>query len=163
MANEDASFFYRWARRKRESANAARTSAPAIAQPAPDLPPIDGLSFESDFKAFMHARVDERLRRMALKKLFSDPRFNVMDGLDVYIDDYTKEEPIPPAMLAQLEHARATLFGSQIEAAKKPADGTLAVDAQPAAGSGNAVQDHGMPQAATGPTKAAATVVDSPA
>ena len=41
----------------------------------------------------------EDVRRAALKKLFSDPRFNVMDGLDVYIDDYSKTEPIPPEML----------------------------------------------------------------
>ncbi len=150
MANEDSSFLYRWARRKRESANAARI-APAAAQPLPDLPPIDGLTFESDFKAFMHARVDERLRRMALKKLFSDPCFNVMDGLDVYIDDYTKEEPIPPAMLARLQHARTTLFGSQIEEAKKPEDESPAVGAQPATDSGNAVQDHGVSHANDGP------------
>ena len=68
----------------------------------------------------MHAKVDERVRRMALKKLFSDPRFNVMDGLDVYIDDYSKEDPIPPGMLAQLQHARSTLFGPQTEEEKKP-------------------------------------------
>ena len=36
-----------------------------------------------------------------------------MDGLDVYIDDYSKEDPIPPGMLAQLQHARTTLFGPQ--------------------------------------------------
>ena len=142
MANEDASFLYRWARRKRESANAAQARAPEPAQPLAELPPIDELSFESDFKAFMHAKVDEHLRRMALKKLFSDPRFNVMDGLDIYIDDYTKEDPIPPGMLAQLQHARTTLFGSQIEQAKKPDDDSQAVEPQPAAASGNADQVH---------------------
>ena len=57
----------------------------------------------------------ERVRRAALKKLFSDARFNVMDGLDIYIDDYSKEDPIPPALLAQLEHVRGTLFGPQPE------------------------------------------------
>ena len=30
-----------------------------------------------------------------MKKLFSDPHFNVMDGLDTYIDDYGKPDPIP--------------------------------------------------------------------
>ena len=48
----------------------------------------------------------EDVRRAALKKLFSDPRFNVMDGLDVYIDDYSKTEPIPPAMMAGLRQAQ---------------------------------------------------------
>jgi hypothetical protein len=120
MAHDDDSFLNRWGRRKRESANAAPATAPGPAQPLPALPPIDGLSFDSDFEAFMHAKVDERVRRMALKKLFSDPRFNVMDGLDVYIDDYSKEDPIPPGMLAQLQHARSTLFGPQTEEEKKP-------------------------------------------
>jgi hypothetical protein len=120
MAHDDDSFLNRWGRRKRESANAAPATAPGPAQPLPALPPIDGLSFDSDFEAFMHAKVDERVRRMALKKLFSDPRFNVMDGLDVYIDDYSKEDPIPPGMLAQLQHARTTLFGPQTEEEKKP-------------------------------------------
>ena len=63
----------------------------------------------------MRAKVDEGVKRAALKKLFSDPRFNVMDGLDVYIDDYSIEDPIPPGMLAQLQHAQTTLFGPPAE------------------------------------------------
>ena len=30
-----------------------------------------------------------------LSNLFSDPQFNVMDGLDTYIDDYSKPDLIP--------------------------------------------------------------------
>jgi hypothetical protein len=41
-----------------------------------------------------------------MKKLFSDPHFNVMDGLDVYIDDYGKPDPIPPEMLRSLASAK---------------------------------------------------------
>ena len=41
-----------------------------------------------------------------MKKLFADPHFNVMDGLDTYIDDYAKPDPIPPAMLRQLASAK---------------------------------------------------------
>jgi hypothetical protein len=37
------------------------------------------------------------VRNAALKKLFTDPHFNVMDGLDVYIDDYGKPDPCRPA------------------------------------------------------------------
>ena len=142
MAHDDDSFLNRWGRRKRESANAAPATAPGPAQPLPALPPIDGLSFDSDFEAFMHAKVDERVRRMALKKLFSDPRFNVMDGLDIYIDDYTKEDPIPPGMLAQLEHARATLFGPQIEEEKEPEDNPQFAQMQPAPDRGDPEPDH---------------------
>lgn len=113
------SFLKRWSRRKHAAAVAAPAAAPA--QPPAELPPVDGLTFESDFAAFMHAEVDERVRHLALKKLFGDPRFNVMDGLDIYIDDYSQEDPIPAGLLAQLEHARATLF---VEEKKAPDAGT---------------------------------------
>src|SRR5256885_17204138 len=104
MSDED--FLRRWSRLKRES-----TTQSEMAEEAPPLPPLDSLTFESDFKAFMHSKVEETVKRAALKKLFADPRFNVMDGLDTYIDDYTKCEPISEELLAQLEHARTTLFG----------------------------------------------------
>jgi hypothetical protein len=34
--------------------------------------------------------------------MFSDPHFNVMDGLDIYIDDYSKPDPIPMEMLKRM-------------------------------------------------------------
>ncbi|HUF80817.1 MAG TPA: DUF3306 domain-containing protein [Burkholderiales bacterium] len=77
--------------------------------PAPPLPVVEDLTPDSDFRAFFHPKVGEDVRRAALKKLFSDPRFNVMDGLDVYIDDYSKSEPIPAAMLAGLAQAQKIL------------------------------------------------------
>ena len=41
-----------------------------------------------------------------MKKLFADPHFNVMDGLDTYIDDYGKPDPIPLAMLRQMNQSK---------------------------------------------------------
>jgi hypothetical protein len=112
MAGED--FLRRWSRLKREGVSEKKETS-ATPEKAPQLPSLDSLTFESDFKAFMHAKVEESVKRAALKKLFADPRFNVMDGLDTYIDDYTKEDPIPESMLASLEHARQTLFGPKTE------------------------------------------------
>jgi hypothetical protein len=67
--------------------------------------------------------VDESVRRVALKKLFADPHFNVMDGLDVYIDDYSKPDPIPAALLRSLNQARGLrLFDDEDEAARGDAD-----------------------------------------
>ena len=57
----------------------------------------------------MDPRVDERLRRLALKKLFSDPRLNIVDGLDDFAEDYTLLEDLPQELVAKLEHARSTL------------------------------------------------------
>jgi hypothetical protein len=111
MAGDRDDFLRRWSRRKRGAGASAPKPAPA--SDAPALPPLDSLTFESDFRAFMHAKVEEGVKRAALKKLFSDPRFNVIDQMDIDIDDYSKLEVIPQEMLEKLEHARATLFGPQ--------------------------------------------------
>lgn len=76
------------------------------------LPPVESLTFDSNFSVFMQKEVDPGLRREAMKKLFRDPHFNVMDGLDVYIDDYTQADPIPPAMLARLQDIARKWEGS---------------------------------------------------
>jgi hypothetical protein len=55
---------------------------------------------------FMSADVDPQLRVRALKKLFADPHFNRMDGLDVYIDDYSKPDPMPLAFIRRLAQSR---------------------------------------------------------
>ena len=107
MSSDEHNFLRRWSRLKRQG--------PEVPVVPPELPPLESLNFESDFGAFMHAKVDAGVRRAALKTLFRDPRFNIMDGLDVYIDDYSIEDPIPPGMLAQLQHAQTTLFGPPVE------------------------------------------------
>ena len=112
MRTQDESFFGRWSRLKQDAASKPAPVAKSDAAPAAAaLPPLESLTFDSDFGAFMAAKVDEGIRRAALKKLFGDPRFNVMDGLDTYIDDYTKNDPIPEEMLKRLEHARSTFQG----------------------------------------------------
>lgn len=104
-------FLSRWSRKKEE----AREAPPPAQQeadpksPAPELPPVEKLNIESDYRAFFHPKVNEDVRRAALKKLFSDPHFNVMDGLDTYIDDYSKTEPIPAAMMAGMKTAQDIL------------------------------------------------------
>ncbi len=118
MGDEKQDFLRRWSRLKRESA----AQKPVGHEKPPQLPTLDSLTFESDFKAFMHSKVEEGVKRAALKKLFSDPRFNVMDGLDTYIDDYTKAEPISEELLAQLEHARQTLLERKPEQEEETAE-----------------------------------------
>jgi len=111
----EAEFMSRWSRLKRQareqSAAKPPTAAPSVdpQAPPPELPPVDQLTIDSDFRGFFHPKVDETLRRAALKKLFSDPHFNIMDGLDTYIDDYSQPNPLPAAMLAQLRQAQKIL------------------------------------------------------
>ncbi len=57
-----------------------------------ELPPIESLSEESDYSLFMSPEVDEKLRKLALRKLFKSPAFNVVDGLNDYDDDFTTFE-----------------------------------------------------------------------
>lgn len=65
-----------------------------------DVEKID--RFAPDFSAFMKPDVDPAVQQAAMKKMFSDPHFNVMDGLDIYIDDYSKPDPIPMEMLKRM-------------------------------------------------------------
>jgi len=128
--NPETDFLRRWSQRKLAAAREAEAPAPAVVLPVapapvatpaatgqspqeppaePALPDVASLTFESDFRPFLAADVDEGTRRAALRKLFADPHFNTMDGLDVYIDDYSKFEPITPEILKQLRHVRYVL------------------------------------------------------
>jgi hypothetical protein len=126
----DERFLSRWSRRKSaaKTASEAGTEGPTTdavlaqagtqssltrdAVPADadtesqPLPPIDSLTPESDFTAFMKPEVDPALKRDAFKKLITDPRYNVMDGLDVYIDDYSKPDPLPEGWLEKMNQVK---------------------------------------------------------
>lgn len=120
----------RWSRRKqaaRERSQQEERERPqrvaperADTKPLPELPPVDKLSFESDFKGFMDTRVDDAVRRIALKKLFSDPRFNITDGLDDYAENYAVLEDLTAAAVDQLQHARRVLQRPEPEGGETP-------------------------------------------
>ena len=151
-AREGEPFLSRWSRRKEEVRRETQEplSKPAEKKdPAPQLPSLDQLTFESDYRGFLHPKVSEDMRRAALKKLFSDPHFNIMDGLDVYIDDYSKSDPIPAAMLAGLRQAQQILDRAkelQVEQAAREsaqAADVPASEASPAIASGTQPETHG--------------------
>ncbi|RYF81350.1 MAG: DUF3306 domain-containing protein, partial [Comamonadaceae bacterium] len=77
----------------------------ASAPPPPTLNDVATLTHDSDFTRFVTPEVPGEVRNAALKKLFSDPHFNVMDGLDTYIDDYNTPDPLPASMLRQMTQA----------------------------------------------------------
>ena len=137
--SRDDDFLSRWSRRKHASRRgevdeaAMKAPQPAVAPPAPasvepgkeeePLPPVESLTPESDFTPFMRGDVDPVLRRQALRTLFRDPRFNVMDGLDVYIDDFSKPDPIPEEWLGKLQQmAHLGDYAKTQEAKAKPPD-----------------------------------------
>ena len=74
--------------------------------PPPTMEDVEKIdSKAADFSAFMRPDVDPKVQQAAMRKMFSDPHFNVMDGLDIYIDDYTKSEPIPLDMLKRMNQS----------------------------------------------------------
>jgi Protein of unknown function (DUF3306) len=87
-----------------KSSSAIPTELPSKEVPPPatleDVAKIDRL--DPDFSAFMKPDVDPTVQQAALKKMFTDPHFNIMDGLDIYIDDYSKPDPLPPGMLERM-------------------------------------------------------------
>ena len=102
---------------------AAPAAETAVAPCAPTLTDVAALSPQSDYTRFLAQGVSPEVKNAALKKLFTDPHFNVMDGLDTYIDDYGKPDPLPPGMLRQMvQSAMLGLFAD--EATQAPAAGT---------------------------------------
>ena len=147
-------FLGRWSRRKqdvREGKPVEEPPAPAVQAPAapppveplPDpapvaeAPPLPSLSDAqaltpaSDFRPFVDRAVSPEVRNLAMKKLFADPHFNVMDGLDIYVGDYTQPDPLPAGMLRKMVGAHALGFFDH----EKPAEGApLDTGAIPPAG-----------------------------
>ena len=155
MADSDDGFLSRWARRKalvkqgapvpseapapvaelrpaappQQPATAATAAEPpaVAAPPPPTLEDVAALTKDSDYSRFVAHDVEPGVRNAAMKKLFTDPHFNVMDGLDIYIGDYNTFEPIPKSMLRQLVSARALgLIDDELEEQPQPDNGPLA-------------------------------------
>jgi len=124
-------FLGRWSRRKAgkqdelAEKSAEATPAPAVIPASPDseaLPPasledVEKIDrFAPDFSAFMKPDVDPAVQQAAMKKMFTDPHFNIMDGLDIYIGDYSKPDPLPPGMLERMVQS------DMLNLFRKPAD-----------------------------------------
>lgn len=158
----DAGFLSRWSRRKVQARQGEPLADPAEpvppspapvvtpaapppepssplrvepeAPPPPTLDDVAALSAESDFRPFVGRDVQPEVKNAALKKLFADPHYNVMDGLDTYIDDYSQPDPLPPGMLEQM--AQSAFLGLFAEApadaaAPSPAAATAAPEPEP--------------------------------
>ncbi|MET0855734.1 MAG: DUF3306 domain-containing protein [Telluria sp.] len=141
MPNEG--FLQRWSRLKADPAEAEPLAAAPALQPAPPAPlaplaqapaaevPLPTLAdaallnADSDYSAFVARGVDASVRRLAMKKLFADPHFNLGDGLDIYMGDYNLASPVSEEMLASLSHAK-NIFARVEEAIEALAGDTQA-------------------------------------
>ena len=124
----DGGFLYRWSERKLalrdgtaiDDGNPAEEAArqqdsiatddtafgpqPATTLTDVDMPPVEDLDAESDYSSFLSQGVSESLRNQALKKLFFCGRFNVVDGLDDYAEDFTRFESLGDIITAEMRH-----------------------------------------------------------
>ena len=119
----------RWARRKHQATRGTGDGSPSEeaappgevegGAPAPrepdtpppgdaDMPPLDSLGPESDYSGFMSPRVSDELRRLALRKLFHSPLYNITDGLDDYDDDFRSFAVLSEAFHAKKARSSAT-------------------------------------------------------
>lgn len=118
-------FLKRWSRLKNEgvadappaseiAAPDSGASPPAVIAPPlmapeaalPTLEDVAKLGADSDYSAFVARGIDKSVQRLAMKKLFADPHFNLIDGLDIYMGDYNQPDPMSDAMLAALSSAK---------------------------------------------------------
>jgi len=164
MSSDDG-FVSRWSRRKAQvrtgqvpvdppPAPVAARLAPLVtpAQPpaapeavaeAPQLPTLEdvaALTHDSDYSRFVKAGVAANVKNAAMKKLFSDPQFNIMDGLDTYIEDYGIPDPIPEATLRRMTQSKFLRLFDDEDKAEAPSPGASTDGAADAAlpQSGNA-------------------------
>ena len=131
MADDERPFLARWSQRKAQARSAVLPAEPAtvpvrvtppllvVAPPAPAEPEtqavapppltmddVAALTHASDYSRFVAPGVAPGVSNAAMKKLFSDPHFNVMDGLDIYVGDYSQPDPIPPEMLRKMVQSK---------------------------------------------------------
>ena len=109
--NDGEGFVARWSRRKieeKEPSKETKIEVSKLEEGAPldtkstqdvgeegetnvdDLPDIETLNESSDYTPFLKDGVPEKLKRLALRKLWkSNPVFGIIDGLDDYDEDYS--------------------------------------------------------------------------
>lgn len=117
------------------------TPPPVAAEPPPPptLADAQALTTDSDFKPFVARGVAPEVRNAAMKKLFADPHYNVMDGLDIYIGDYSQPDPLPASVLRQM--ASAHFLGFFDDEKKAQQAGPLAEAPAMAPGAGQTGDD----------------------
>lgn len=160
------------------SAGATQVAVPAGAAPAqddtppatqekappPTLADVAKLTKDSDFSRFVGGDVSPDVRNAAMKKLFADPHFNVMDGLDIYIDDYSIPSPMSKDFARTLASAKfMKLFDEPEQTEKKTQPQAGVAGAEPAQPTGpqdsqdlqvlQDLQDAKAPEGASLPTR----------
>lgn len=177
--SEERSFLSRWSRRKRAATGgeaprpAPPTAAPlppegtppegdaaAVGRPAFDpasLPPVEDLTAESDFAAFLREEVPAALKRAALRRAWTlDPAIRDFVGPAEYAWDFNAPGGVPGfsfELTGDLDRLLAQAIGAvqeapEAEAPEAPAPGDSPEDAGTAAPMVEVAPAEGVPLAA---------------
>jgi hypothetical protein len=146
-----------------EPVRAETGAVPEIeAPPPPTLEDAQALTPQSDFRRYVAGDVDPEVKHAAMRKLFSDPHFNVMDGLDIYIEDYNTPNPLPASMLRQMTSARVLGLLEDEDKDKKPPASATQADTTMASAPAEAAEPSAAAQAAASETPQETTHHDDP-
>lgn len=105
--------------------DAQSQSQPNLAEEAP-LPTEEDLAKieeTSDVSAFLQAKVPEALKNQAFKALFKNPKFNHVDMLDVYMEDYNKFVPLTEELRDKMTFAKKLLSRPDLEELESVTEG----------------------------------------
>lgn len=69
-----------------------------------ELPPLESLEDDSDYSMFMSDEVDEKIKKLALRRLFKAAIFNVRDGLNDYDEDFTTFEELGDIVTSDMKY-----------------------------------------------------------
>lgn len=155
--NTEQSFLRRWSRRKAQSeragdtadrptppelkpveesgASAAEVSTRAEEAVEPvkmdeDMPDLESIDENTDMSDFFSPGVSEKLRNQALRQLFRTAKFNVVDPLDDYNQDFRNFEALGDLVTSDMRH-RTEMDEQRAREAAETADS--APDGEPAA------------------------------
>ena len=117
-------FVTRWSRRKKEAVRAAdepladaglvssngldanAAHGETRQKPTADLPPVESLTPDSDYTAFLSPKVSVTLRRQALRRLFHSSAIAGPDGLEDYDEDFRSFDPLDTPVTTDRTHRR---------------------------------------------------------
>lgn len=119
--SQPETFFRRWSRLKLQSSGA--NPPPSLLQPAGVA---DSTGSDESLGVLFQPEVTRDIRQQALRNLFMIDHYRATDGLDVYVDDYSRPELLPAEMLDRIGHARGLIKPD--EPAPEPAAGESAAE-----------------------------------
>lgn len=172
--SDEQSPLSRWSQRKLAAQRGEETAAepkpsdvpaPAAEREPPVLPPIEELTAESDYTAFLSKDVPEALTRAALRKLWtSDPVFANLDGLNHYDEDYNVIDKAITLAQTGYHPERGYLDALADEGEATPSDAgrreSVAADETEAATAGD--NDAPVDSGPDAPRQVAAALADAP-